>query len=78
MCETIKLPVVLFWCESWSAIVGKEHRLRVFENGVVRREEVTGYRRQWHSEQLHELYCSPLFRGDGRGMWHVWGRREIH
>jgi hypothetical protein len=28
------VPVVLYGCETWSLTVRKEHRLRVFENGV--------------------------------------------
>jgi hypothetical protein len=41
------------------------HRLRVFENGVLRRifalkrDEVTGDRRKLHNEELHNLYSSP-------------------
>jgi hypothetical protein len=41
------------------------HRLRVFENRVLRRifgpkrDEVTGGRRKLHNEQLHGLYSSP-------------------
>jgi hypothetical protein len=44
--RTITLPVVLY--ETWSLTLRKEHRLRVFENRVVRRifgpnrDEVTG------------------------------------
>jgi hypothetical protein len=43
----------------------EENRLRVFENRVLRRifgpkrDEVTGERRQLHSEELHILYSSP-------------------
>jgi hypothetical protein len=46
--KTIILPVVLYGCETWSLILREEHRLRVFENRVVRRvfgpkrDEVTG------------------------------------
>ena len=46
--RTIILPVVLCGCESWSLILREERRLRVFENGVLRRifgpnrDEVTG------------------------------------
>jgi hypothetical protein len=29
--------VVLYGCETWSLILRKEHRLRVFENMVLRR-----------------------------------------
>jgi hypothetical protein len=31
------LPVVLHGCETWSLTGRKEHRLRVFENRVLRR-----------------------------------------
>jgi hypothetical protein len=57
------LSVVLYGCETFSHIKGK-HRLRVFENRVLRRifvskrEEVTGCRKL-HNEELHNLYSSP-------------------
>ena len=35
--RTIILPVVLYGCETWSLTLRKEHRLRVFENRVLRR-----------------------------------------
>jgi hypothetical protein len=31
------LPVVLFGCEIWSLTLREEHRLRVFENGGLKR-----------------------------------------
>jgi hypothetical protein len=43
----------------------EEHRLRVFENRVLRRifrpkrDEVTGEWRKLHNENLHDLYYSP-------------------
>ena len=43
----------------------EEHRLRVFENRVLRRifgprrNEVTGEWRNLHNEKLNDLYCSP-------------------
>jgi len=44
---------------------------------------VTGYWRKLLNEELHTLYSSPnivqlvkLRRGDGQGMWHVWGRNR--
>jgi hypothetical protein len=42
-----------------------EHRLRVFENRVLRRifgpkrNEVTGHWRKMHKEELHNLYSAP-------------------
>ena len=46
--KTIILPVVLCGCETWSLTLREEHRLRVFENKVLRnmfgskRDEITG------------------------------------
>jgi hypothetical protein len=46
--KTIILPVVLYGCETWYLTSREEHRLRVFENRVLRgtfgpkRDEVTG------------------------------------
>jgi hypothetical protein len=43
----------------------EEHRLRVFENRVLRRifgpkrDEVTGEWRKLHNEELRDLYSSP-------------------
>jgi hypothetical protein len=56
--------VVLYGCETWSSILREEHRLRVFENRVLRifepkRNEVTGGWRKLHNEELHNLYSSP-------------------
>jgi hypothetical protein len=63
--RTIILPVVLYGCETWSLTLREEHRLRVFENRVLRRifgpkrDEVTGEWRKLHNEELHNLYSSP-------------------
>jgi hypothetical protein len=35
--KTIVLPVVLYECETLSLTLREEHRLRVFENGMLRR-----------------------------------------
>jgi hypothetical protein len=62
--KTIILPVVLYGCETWSLTLREEHRLRVFENRVLRRifgpkrVEVTGERRKLHSGELHNVYSS--------------------
>jgi hypothetical protein len=62
--KTIILPVLLYGCESWSLACREEHRLRAFENKVLRifgpkRDEVTGGWRKLHNEELHNLYSSP-------------------
>jgi hypothetical protein len=36
--KMIILSVVLYGCETWSLILRKEHRLKVFENRVLRRK----------------------------------------
>jgi hypothetical protein len=35
--KTIIVPVVLYWRGTWSLILREEHRLRVFENRVLRK-----------------------------------------
>jgi hypothetical protein len=63
--ESIILPVVLYGCETRCFTLREEHRMRVFENRVLRRifglkrDEVTGGWRQLHNEELHDLYSSP-------------------
>jgi hypothetical protein len=63
--RTIILPVVLYVCETWSLTLREEHRLRVFENRVLRRifgskrDEVKGEWRRLHNEELNDLYSSP-------------------
>jgi hypothetical protein len=50
---------------TYSVTLREEHRLRVFENRVLRRifgpkrEEVTGEWRKLHRGELHNLYSSP-------------------
>jgi hypothetical protein len=52
----------LYGCETWSVTLREEHRLRVFENRVLRgifgseRDEVTGEWRILHNEELNDLY----------------------
>ena len=63
--RTIILPVVLYGCETWSLTLREEHRLRVFENSMLRRifgpkrDEVTGEWRKLHNDKLIDLYSSP-------------------
>jgi hypothetical protein len=67
--KTIILPVVLYECETWSLTLRDEHRLRVFENRVLReifgskRDEVTGEWRKLHSGELHNLYYHQILLG---------------
>jgi hypothetical protein len=57
----IILPVVLYGCETWSHTLREERRLRVFENGVLRRifgpkkDEVTGEWRKLHNNTPHPI-----------------------
>ena len=54
-------------CETWSLTLREERRLRVFENGVLRkifvrrRDEVAREWRKLHNEELNEMYCSLSF-----------------
>jgi hypothetical protein len=54
--NNIILPVILYGCETWSLTLWEEHRLRVFENKVLRRifgpkrDEVTRGWRKLHNE----------------------------
>ena len=59
--STIILPVVLYWCETWSLALREEG----FQIWVLRRifwrkrDEVTGEWWKLHNEELNDLYCSP-------------------
>jgi hypothetical protein len=61
--KTVILPLVLYGCETWSLTLREEHRLRVFENRVLRRifgpkrEEDVSWRKL-HNDELHNLYSS--------------------
>ena len=54
------------WVENWSLILRDDRRLKVYENRMLRRifwpkgKEVTGERRKLHSEELNDLYSSPI------------------
>jgi hypothetical protein len=57
--------VVLYGCGTSSLTLREKHRLRVFENRVLRKifgpktNEVVGGWKKLHNEELHNLYCSP-------------------
>ena len=75
--RTIILPVVLYGCETWSLTLREEHRLRVFENRVLRRvfgpkrDEVTG---EWRKL----LYCAAgkIKKNEMGGAWGTYGGGE--
>jgi hypothetical protein len=61
--KTVILPVVLYGCETRSVTL-EEHRLKVFENRVLRtifgpKREENGSWRKLHNDELHILYSSP-------------------
>jgi hypothetical protein len=51
-------------CDTWSLVFREGHRLRVFENRVLRRvfgpkrDLVTGEWRKLHKEELNDLYST--------------------
>jgi hypothetical protein len=54
---------VLYGCKTWSLTFREEHRLRVFENRLLRRifghkREEDGSWRKLHNDELHSLYSS--------------------
>ena len=61
---TIRLPVVLYGCETWSHTLREERTLRVCKNRVLRRifgpdrDEVRKEWRKLHNKELSDLYSS--------------------
>jgi hypothetical protein len=58
--RTVILPFILYECETWSLTLREEHRLRGFENRVLRRifgpkREEDGSWRKLHNDELHSL-----------------------
>jgi hypothetical protein len=59
--KTVIFPFVLYGRKNWSLTLGEEHRLRVFENRVLRKtfgpeREEDGSWRKLHNDELHSLY----------------------
>jgi hypothetical protein len=66
--KSVILPAVLYGCETWSLTLREEHRLRIFENRVLRRifgpkREEDGSWRKLHSDELRSLYSLPNLLG---------------
>jgi hypothetical protein len=57
--RTIILPVVWYGCETWPLTLRVEHRLRVFENRVLRR--IFGPKRDEGSSEWRKLLNEELF-----------------
>jgi hypothetical protein len=62
--KTTILPMALWGHEIWSLTLREEHRLKGFENCVLRifgpkRDEVTGDFGKLYNEELHNLYSLP-------------------
>jgi hypothetical protein len=82
--KTKILPVVLYGCETWSLTLSGEHRLRVFENRVLRRifgprrDEATGEWRKLHNEELNNLYSSPDIIRQVKSRRMRWAGHVVH
>jgi hypothetical protein len=66
--RTLILPV-LYGYETWSLTFREEYRLRVFDNRVLRRtfvpkrDKVTGEWKKLCSEEVNNMYSSPILFG---------------
>jgi hypothetical protein len=72
--------VVLYGCKTWSLTLREEHRLRLFDNRILRRifgpkrDEVMGGWRKLHNEELHDLYSFPSKIRMIKSRWMRWVR----
>jgi hypothetical protein len=63
--RTVIWPVVLYGCVTWSVTLSEEHRLRVFENRVLRmtigsnRDKIIGEWKRLQNAELYNLYSPP-------------------
>jgi hypothetical protein len=64
--RTITLCVILYQCETWSLTLREVHKLRVFENRVLRRisgqkmDKVTEELRRLHNKERYNLYSPNI------------------
>jgi hypothetical protein len=79
--------MVLYGCETWFLTLREEHRLRVFENSVLRRifgpkqDGVMGGWRTLHNKDLQDLYALPsiirvIKLSNMRWAGHWWARHR--
>jgi hypothetical protein len=59
--KTLILPIVLYGCKTWSLTLREEHRLRIFENRVLRKifgpkREEDGSWRKLHNDELWPVF----------------------
>jgi hypothetical protein len=60
------MSFLLYGCETWSLTLREERRLRVFDNGLLRRifgpnrGDITGEWRKLHNEELNDLYSTNI------------------
>jgi hypothetical protein len=79
--KTKILAVVLYRCETWSLTLREKHRLRVFENRVLRRifgpkgDGVTGEWRKLHNKKLRIIKITKSRRTRWAGHVARMGRR---
>jgi hypothetical protein len=53
--RTIILPVVLYGCETWSLTLREKCRLRVFENRVLRLDQIATHHVTRHNTTIHNI-----------------------
>jgi hypothetical protein len=74
ICKTI-IVLVLYGCKTRFLTLRGKHRLRAFENIVLRiifgpkKDEVTEGWRKLHIEELHNLYSSPDITRTMKSRW---------
>jgi hypothetical protein len=64
LCNNVGNSASFYGCKTCSLTLREEHRLRAFENRVLKgifgpkRDDITEWRKL-HNEELHNLYSSP-------------------
>jgi hypothetical protein len=75
--KIVILPAVLYGCKTWSLTLREEHRLRGFENRLLRRiigpeKEEDGSWRILHNDEFHGLYSSTNIVRVIKSGWMKW------